>query len=110
MFAHVIARAPRLCLLAFALAACVPGTEGGSTQATPETCAALGGRFEVLIGSGQGFCNLPTADAGAACTTSADCDAYCLAETRQCSPYRSLGSGCHAWIEPDGSIVRLCSD
>lgn len=73
-------------------------------------CLLRGGRIDTWPFTGERVCNLPTTDGGQPCATGADCQSYCLAETRQCHGYQSLGPGCHSFIEADGQTVTLCAD
>lgn len=77
---------------------------------TSGSCEAQGGRLEIFVGSQQSYCNMPTGDAGQSCTTSSDCQSYCMAETMTCFGYETLGSGCHSYIHADGTRIDMCSD
>lgn len=78
---------PRLLIvvLVLPLAACLPPAEQ-----EPLSCEAQGGQTVFYGMSGAPGCQFPAADAGQACTTGADCDGFCSADTLTCT----------AWDEP----------
>ncbi len=89
------------------LAACQTDETRNERQA--QDCARSGG---VLVSAGiQGgyFCESPVTDAGKSCAADTDCDGYCLADTRQCSPMHSMG-GCFDFLDAQGDVVSICID
>lgn len=91
------------CLGLLLLSGCLEETEQDA-----EACERQGGRYQTFISSGESYCNMPTSDAGKACTISADCETYCQADTKTCMPFKVLASGCHAWIEDNGERIDMC--
>lgn len=77
---------------------------------TVKGCLLAGGRVETFPITGGQMCNMPTGDGGRPCSTAADCESYCLSDTRTCHGWRSLGPGCHGLIEENGRQVTLCID
>lgn len=70
-------------------------------------CEAQGG--QVVVGMAGPTCGLPQPDAGKACTSSEDCEGFCLAESRSCSPITPF-FGCHELYEGGGDSVTICID
>ncbi|MCB1338703.1 MAG: hypothetical protein KDK10_15035 [Maritimibacter sp.] len=86
--------------------------EAPAAETVPETepaCAAAGGRWERAGLARQTLCILPTADAGQACETAADCSGFCLAETGTCSAEAPI-FGCFDVKDLDGATLTLCVD
>ncbi len=72
-----------------------------------QTCQSQGGQ-PVVGGFGQFVCQMPTPDAGADCTSSADCTGHCLADGQVCTPSMPY-FGCYDTYE-NGQIATLCVD
>jgi hypothetical protein len=71
-------------------------------------CEAAGGH----VGRGlipDELCIRPTADAGKACVSNADCESFCLAETATCGEWKPL-FGCHDVLVGEGQSVTICLD
>ena len=104
----------RAALLALALlAACrsdaPPPTTGAETAdpALAADCADRGGTL--VFGKAGPACAMPQPDAGQACTGSADCQGFCLADSRTCSPVTPF-FGCHDLYEEGQPGVAICID
>ena len=54
-------------------------SSAGAAPATREECEAAGGRWGRFGLRPQDVCNLPTPDAGKACTDASDCASACVA-------------------------------
>jgi len=76
---------PRLLCPLLVLAAVLPGTVALASKSglppaptTREACLAAGGAWDDVAGRGHVHgCNLPTTDAGKACTDSQECEGAC---------------------------------
>lgn len=103
----------RLVMIATALmlAACQPedaAPELDTAQPLPDqTCETQGGQM-VRGAFGQLVCQRPAPDAGASCTSSADCAGHCLADGQICTPVIPY-FGCYDTYE-NGQIATLCVD
>ena len=90
---------PRLLRPLLFLAAILSGTVALASKpglppapTTREACLASGGAWDDLVGRGHVHgCNLPTSDAGKACTDSKECDGAC--RDGVCSDHRQV-RGC----------------
>jgi hypothetical protein len=71
-------------------------------------CEAAGGYVGRGIGPDE-LCIRPTGDAGKACTTNADCETFCLADTATCGEWTPL-FGCHDVLVGEGQSVAICVD
>ncbi len=71
-------------------------------------CEAEGGHVGRGIGPAE-ICIRPTTDAGKSCTTNADCESFCLAETATCGEWKPL-FGCHEVLVGEGQSVTICLD
>lgn len=93
------------------LAACQPEDAQQTLDATQplhdEICQSQGGQM-VTGAFGQWVCQVPAADAGAACTSSNDCVGHCLADGQVCTPMVPY-FGCYETYE-NGQIAYLCVD
>ncbi|MCI2398053.1 hypothetical protein [Aliiroseovarius subalbicans] len=72
-------------------------------------CEADGGSFQRGGLLQQYFCRNALPDAGQACSTSAECVGFCMADTRTCQAEGPI-FGCFAYIEDDGETVEICID
>ena len=70
-------------------------------------CEKKGGRWSAVGNSTLFTCyrNLP--DANKSCRTESDCEGYCLARSRTCSPIEPL-LGCHEVISSRGLPQTVC--
>lgn len=87
---------------------------------TEEGCRAKGGYWGVngMPGSPRpAECNLRTTDAKRVCSTSEECEGYCLLDKEhsgwlrtvgRCSPEQKL-IGCHDYLQ-DGKRIQVCTD
>lgn len=69
-------------------------------------CVAAGGQVGQRINMAE-LCIRPAADAGKACSSNADCESLCLAETATCGDWVPL-LGCHDVLVGEGQSVTLC--
>ena len=98
------------------VAGCVPETgepelvNGGPVDPVQNTtkaaCEAAGG--QIVVGLAGPTCAKPTKDAGKACSDSSQCEGFCLAQTKTCTP-TSPYFGCFAVLER-GQTPTLCVD
>ena len=73
-----------------------------------KTCVAEGGLWgEGGLAIGP-RCFPAFADGGNSCTASADCEGFCMAETRQCASTYKLG--CMAVLVGNGDEAFICFD
>lgn len=72
-----------------------------------EDCVSQGGQ-PLIGGFGQAACEKPSPDAGKACTQDADCEGFCLADSKTCSPL-SPQFGCFD-VLPNGNRATICVD
>ena len=88
-------------------------------------CEAQGGKWDYVGLSPEKICNLPTADGGAECNSSVDCEGDCIADLSEeemelawngtevrasglCT-HRKLVTGCLPFVE-DGAVMLICMD
>jgi hypothetical protein len=71
-------------------------------------CEAAGGHVGQGLGPNE-LCIRPTSDAGKTCTSNAECESFCLAETGSCGEWVPL-FGCHAVLVGEGPSVTICMD
>jgi hypothetical protein len=100
----------RAVLVAFVLLAAPVAAQDGKPLDAAEraACEAAGGHVGQGIGPDE-LCIRPTADAGKACTTNADCESFCMAETATCGAWTPL-FGCHEVLVGEGQRVSICLD
>ena len=74
---------------------------------TDTSCAEQGGTISIGPESNELTCVAPTSDAGKSCTSSSDCESYCLADTNTCAPTNRY-FGCFEERFADGNSATLC--
>jgi len=90
-----------------------------------ESCEAIGGYWETMSFSGNGYCNKMTSDAGKECTDADECEGHCITNaypdelqiqekgyveaTGICSN-RMILVGCYGRVEDHRLAVNLCID
>ncbi|WP_235933065.1 hypothetical protein [Paragemmobacter ruber] len=109
---------PALTLIAlFALLGCVaeppeyygPYKLEKMSTAERADCLRQGGQLYVGGIFPTELCDLPTPDAGKACSRASDCQGYCRSATRTCSQY-FMGSGAYDLLDEDGSATTIFYD
>ncbi len=71
-------------------------------------CAREGGKG-IIGGFGQPACEKQAPDAGQACTQDSDCEGFCMAETKTCTPQNPM-FGCFATLPSPGKEAMVCVD
>ncbi len=117
-------RLPLIAAALLTLAACAPtvsppGPVASSGTESVEACAASSGRIETVGRRGLPTCVVPYADAGKACTDTAQCQGGCILEgnleasdapvTGQCKR-SNVQFGCYAKVVDGKATAAICVD
>ncbi|MGB3280019.1 MAG: hypothetical protein WBA92_12565 [Pseudorhodobacter sp.] len=96
-------------ILAVVLASCMPNEDQPQDKGelVAQSCEAAGGI--VTAGLAGPVCAQVTKDAGKACRANSQCEGFCLAESKTCTPH-SPYFGCFEVLEAVGASAMLCVD
>jgi hypothetical protein len=72
-----------------------------------EACEASGGRWGRKPNGIVFTCIRALSDANTQCSRETDCEGFCLARSRTCSPFEPL-YGCHQVLSPSGFPQTVC--
>ena len=103
-----------------------PSFKSLSLPGDKNSCEEIGGYWETISFSGNGYCNKMTTDAGKECIDSDECEGHCITTfsdddvqkihenvytkaTGTCSDTLIL-TGCHGIVEDHRLAVTLCID
>lgn len=116
---RIVALLPALLLSVLMLAGCATAPSAVVKPSIPKdqaTCLAAGGewrRLGIPCDTCPKSCDLPTSDAGAACSDFSHCQGACLADSEEATSgrcaARMMSFGCHYFME-HGSTRYLCAD
>ena len=72
-----------------------------------EACERRGGRWGTAANRVSFVCYRTLSDANQSCRTERDCQGFCLARSRTCSPVEPF-YGCHQVISQSGLLQTVC--
>lgn len=96
-----------LALVLLGLAACGPDDGDGLTEVGVERCMARSGTVIASTETAGLACEMPSTDAGKACTVASDCSGFCDPDTFTCSAELSR-AGCYSFLDDDGEEQAIC--
>ena len=76
-------------------------------QIQRDACEKSGGRWGAAPGKASQVCYRTLRDANQTCSTESDCDGFCLARSRTCSPVEPF-YGCHEVLSSSGLRQTVC--